>query len=150
MISSCPLREQRMILEYLEERFGFDPQIFSGYAFYAGAKGRVYLGPSALPLAGKAISSGILIARTDPGKVKPTTNLLQLFGHHVKKNFIDLDRAKAASFVNGEDIEMRESAADDGYVLLRYAAMPLGCGLLKNSMVKNMIPKAKRVAVKFL
>ena len=38
----------------------------------------------------------------------------------------------------------------DGYVILKYKNFFLGCGLLKEGKLKNMIPKAKRIRVDLL
>ena len=82
------------------------------------------------------------------GTVKPSTNLLQMFGKLAKRNFLELSREDAIRFIRGEDLDSKEG--DDGYVILKHKGIPLGCGLLKEGHIKNMVPKAKRLDVEFI
>jgi len=140
------------VLGYFESRFGLDPSVFDGYVFYIGGRGRLYLGPSADMNGLRVATTGLTIARSDGG-IKPTTNLLQCFGSRVTKNRIDISRADAAEFIRGSDIRIDPAVlgdVSDGYVLLVYQGCPLGCGLLKQDCVKNMLPKAKRLNLQHL
>ncbi|MEW6748904.1 MAG: hypothetical protein AB1295_04320 [Candidatus Micrarchaeota archaeon] len=152
------------VLEYLEERFGLGPEVFKDFGFYLASKGRVYLGPRRAIDRPKVVTVGLLIARAGDS-IKPTTNLLQAFGRQVKKNEIRLSREQTLSYVRGEDIRMAgpgssaspqtvsglgSPVSGDGYVLLTYEGYPLGCGLLKAGTIKNMLPKAKRLELKYL
>jgi len=140
------------IFEYLEERFGLERDLFKGYRMYLASKGRIYLGPRSFPDMPKIATIGLLIARVN-GSVKPSTNLLQVMGHHVKKNDVELTREQAIAYANGQDIKLEPrqlSSLKDGYILLRYLSAPLGCGLLQLGGVKNMLPKAKRLALRFI
>ncbi len=141
--------QREMVLGYLEDRFGIDRRHFSGFEFYLASKGRLFLGPKSIPGRLKPVSVGILVARI--GKtVKPSTNLLQLFGRHASRSIVDLSREQALSYLKGEDLRVTDNKTTDGYVLLNYLDFPLGCGMLKNSIIKNMLPKAKRIEAKFL
>jgi NOL1/NOP2/fmu family ribosome biogenesis protein len=42
------------------------------------------------------------------------------------------------------------AGASDGYVLLVHRDQPLGCGLLRGDSIRNMLPKAKRLELKFI
>lgn len=135
------------VLAYLEQRFGLEPGLFADYGLYAASKGRIYLGPKKLVNHPRIATAGLLIGRGGKG-IKPSTNLLQLFGRHVKRNFLDLEKENARAFMAGADVSAGEAgSATDGYVLVRYLGFPLGCGLLQKGQVKNMLPKAKRLAV---
>lgn len=136
------------VLAYLESRFGLSQTLFSGFQFYSSAKGRIFLGPvlPQLPF----LSAGLLIARISPvGTIKPTTAFLQLFGRHITKNKVELSREQALLYLSGESFPIETTEAD-GYVLLTCRQQPLGCALLKNGQVKNMLPKARRMDVRFL
>jgi NOL1/NOP2/fmu family ribosome biogenesis protein len=147
-----PEKLKPMVLDYLDKRFGLGEDVFSGYGFYLASKGRVYLGPKRTIDKPRVVTVGLLIARvTDT--VKPTTNLLQAFGPLVKKNIVTLDREPAVRFCKGEDLMFKEQppgAIGDGYILLTYENNPLGCGHLKGKIMKNMLPKAKRLDIKNL
>lgn len=140
------------VLSYLEERFGLPSSLFSGYGLYLGSKGRIYLGPKGVPPGLRIAVIGLTVARADGG-MKPTTNLLQAFGKQVTRNTISLEREDALRFLKGEDLAVAGSGAGnatDGYVLVKYLDCPLGCALLKSGMLKNMLPKAKRLDVKYI
>ncbi|MBI4021390.1 MAG: hypothetical protein HY369_04040 [Candidatus Aenigmarchaeota archaeon] len=138
---------KQAVLAYLEERFGLDPRLLTNLHWYAGAKGRVIVGPPALR---EAVTIGMAVARVQ-GSVKPTTQALQLLAASVKKNVVDLDRDQAAAFVRGRDLSLDATPlATDGYVLVRYAGLPLGCAHLRGAQLRNMLPKARRLEVDFL
>jgi len=137
------------VLEYLDERFGLGPELFSDFGFYLASKGRVYLGPKQSIPKPRIVTIGLLVARVSDA-IKPTTNLLQAFGRHVKKNSIPLTKEQTVSYARGEDIRPESGDVTDGYVLLTSDGHPLGCGLLKDGTIKNMLPKAKRTELKYL
>lgn len=144
-----PKDARRLVLGYLEERFGLEAALFDGFGLYLASKGRVYLGPSSIPGNLKIITLGILIARLS-GTVKPSTNLLQAFGRHVKRNAVRLSRGQAIEYAKGADVRVDGGEATDGYVLLTYEGVPLGCGQLTGGVVKNLLPKAKRLSLKHI
>ena len=140
------------VLSYLETRFGLERTLFSDYGLYATSKGRIYLGPKRLVNHPRIATVGLLIARSH-GAVKPSTNLLQLFGRQVKKNYVVLNKENAATFIGGSDVKAKageKGEATDGYVLVRYLDFSLGCGMLHGNDVKNMLPKAKRLKITYL
>ena len=141
--------QREMVFGYLEDRFGIDRKHFSGFEFYMASKGRVFLGPKSIPGRLKPVSVGILIARMG-GSVKPSTTLLQLFGRHASRSIADLPKEQALRYIRGEDLRLTDNGITDGYILLKYLDFPLGCGMLKKGIVKNMLPKAKRMEAKFL
>ncbi len=140
------------VLAYLEQRFGLERALFSDYGLYATSKGRIYLGPKRLINHPRIATVGLLIARSH-GAIKPSTNLLQLFGRQVKKNYVVLGKENAATFIGGSDVEVaggEKGDASDGYVLVRYLDFSLGCGMLRDGVIRNLLPKAKRLAVTYL
>ena len=149
---SDPAKLRDDTVSFFHSRFGLGKELFEGYGFNLGPKEKIYLGPKKVPGNPKIVSMGLLIARVS-GSVKPTTNLLQLFGKQVTKNFIILPKEQVPSFLKGEDLQLDKSAighATDGYVLVRYLDYPLGCGFLKGKTMKNMLPKAKRLGLKYI
>ena len=148
-----PPKETRgMVLDYLEERFGLAPEAFKGFGLYMASKGRIYLGPAQAIGSPRIVCLGITIARLS-GTVKPSTNLIQLFGRQMNRNIIQLEKEEAASYAKGNDITLpaeRLGATTPGYVALNYLDAPLGCGMLKDGAIRNMLPKAKRLTLKFI
>ena len=144
----CSNQEKKLIFKHLEEKFGIDKKIFKGFELYMATRGRVFLGPKTIVKKLPIISLGFLILRF--GHIKPTTNFFHMFGKHVKKNYLEVTREQAISYIRGEDLDLKEKNGLEGYVLVKYGQFPLGCGLVKEGKLKNMLPKAKRLNVKFL
>ena len=151
--NEAPPQETRAtVLDYLEERFGLSPEVFNGFGLYMASKGRVYLGPEKAIGKPRIVCIGMTIARLS-GAVKPSSNLIQLFGRQMRKNIIKLEKKEAISYAKGEDLALgpeRLHGISPGYVALAYLGVPLGCGMLKDGLVRNMLPKAKRVELKFI
>ncbi len=152
---------QKDILRYFEERFGISKKLFADHKLYSDQKGRVFLGPKVAAAGDIAVFIGMQTARIENGssklakptsmRIRPSTNFFQLFGKHATKNFISLSKEQAQAYAKGEDIELTQpTGSTEGYVLLKYLDYPLGCGLLKNGNVKNVLPKERRMKVEFL
>ncbi|MBU8934527.1 MAG: hypothetical protein KOO62_11035 [candidate division Zixibacteria bacterium] len=151
MIDLCPPETIHRVLEYFGERFGISPVVFGSWVFFAGPRGRVFLGPPTTLGLEAADTCGILIARVQK-TVKPSTFLFQSFGRHVTRNIITLDREQTERFCCGEDIVLSADAIGDaarGFVMVAYDDLPLGCGLLKDGRLENQIPKPYRMSLKY-
>jgi len=136
-----------MIFEYFEERFGIPKSAFKDYQLYVGVKEKYYLGPKTIDKPA-IVSPGLLIARAEK-QVKPTSNFLQLFGHLSTKNVVELSKKDAKQYIEGYDLRVKTNA-EHGYVILSYLGNFLGCGFLKDGLVTNNLPKAKRQQLKYL
>ena len=148
-------REIEEMLENLKERFGFNPNQFRDYDFFINNKNKIFiLNRIASRLIEfyprRLMNAGILFARKD-AVIKPSSNMLQIFGKYARKNTVKLSRSRNRIYIEGFDIDFSEEiVAVNGYVILWYGKNSLGCGLLKDFELKNMMPKAKRMRLKFL
>lgn len=142
---------EKEFFSYMEERFGISRSHFREFGIYSDQKGRVFMAPKKLAAEDIAITVGMQIARTGKA-IKPSTNFLQAFGRHAGKGILPLAKEQAVAYARGEDIKVhaRPDGISDGYVLLKYLDFPMGCGLLKDGQIKNVLPKARRMQVKFL
>jgi hypothetical protein len=149
-----PLRSKvrEAMLEFLEKRFGIESSAFAGLEFMDNGKGRVFAmnrEAAIFTLGNNIMSTSLPFARLD-GAAKPTSMMLQVFGHLAKNNLVMLEKEKAKEFIEGFDLSVKNHDCTDGYVILKYQNYPLGCGLLRGNEIKNMLPKAKRMSVEFL
>lgn len=148
-------RERADVLEPVCERFGFDKNIFGGLAFFELSKGRVYcVGEGCSGLLGmeRVATAGLIFARLG-GSVKPSSNIVQIFGKLATRNFLEIDMEMAKKFVSGEDLDVdiaKYNSVTEGYVIIKYQNYPLGVGLLKDGKIKNMLPKGRRIGIKHL
>ena len=131
-------KERKKIIEYFSERFGLVKEDFKGFGMFTGNKDRAYLGPTGL-LELRPVTVGMIILREG----KPTTNFFHLFGDKVTKNIIDIE--DASSFAQGLDFETDSKL--DGYVLVRSKGFNLGCGFVREGVLRNMVPKSKRLVI---
>jgi len=140
------------IVTHLQERFGIPMSVFDDFEFYGGNKGRVYLGPKNPIINPEPVSMGLLVIRVD-NSIKPTTNLLQLFGRYANKNIVILTKNHTLEYTNGSDIRPTAEETNNstnGYVVVSYEDSVIGCGMLKEGLLTNLIPKAKRLKLKFI
>jgi hypothetical protein len=137
-------KEKKQLLKILNERFGIEEDIFKDHQLYSTTKERIYLGPSYIPNELKIVSAGMLIFREN----KPTTNFFQLFGKYIKKNIVEINKEQALDFIEGKDIEYEGLNQD--YILVKYRDYYLGCGLLKENKIKNLVPKVKRLEIFYI
>ncbi|MBN2381142.1 hypothetical protein JXM67_15190 [candidate division WOR-3 bacterium] len=136
----------RMLASF-EERFGIDSKHFHAYRLFTRSND---VWCSSLD-AGKAefphvVRRGLRLARVFDFSVKPTTNAVQLFGHLVKRNRIDLDPDETRLFLKGETQKIEAPRdATDGFVAAFYKGFALGIGLLKGENLKSQVPRSRRV-----
>ena len=135
------------VLAYFETRFGLQRSLFSDFIFFSGEGGRIYLGPRSFPDLKETLHVGLPAARVGRS-IKPSSHLVQLFGRHATKNVVQLTRYEAAAYMQGDDLPAKGDATD-GHVILMHDGVPLGCGLLRDGVIKNRLPKAKRLALKY-
>ena len=88
----------------------------------------------------------MVFARIIKDGIKLTTNAVQLFGKYAKKNVFEITKEEKNLFIRGLNL-IKELPTDEGYVILKYDNDYLGIGkyLSKQKLIKNMIPKARRI-----
>jgi len=143
-------------LSSLEERFGIDPDYFRPYHLFA-RRNDVWCcthqaGEAEFP---QIVRRGLRIARVFERSVRPTTNAVQLFGHLVKRNRVDLDERETNRFLAGQtqDIHLPEVEGGEcvtecvtgGFVVAFHKGFALGIGLLKGKKLKSQVPRSRRV-----
>ena len=72
---------------------------------------------------------------------KPTTRLIQIFGHCATKARLEIDQAQALKLVRGEEIQA-DLDLETGYVILALdGERILGLGFYIDGAVRSQIPK---------
>lgn len=160
-------KEKKQLLAYMSERFGLSESVFAGYSFFK-TKRKHYICTSEClrdELFSKAETAGIAFARPNK-QLKPTTDMLQIFGADAKKNFIELSKEDAEGFIRGEDIKFEgragnaaptdktdqashaEAEIEEGYIIVKFNSKVLGCANLSQGFLKNLVPRSRRLRVK--
>lgn len=146
-----PLRgaDRQEILAWWAERFGVPEEVFEPYDFFATGKGTIWAlrrserAPGGIKgLRYEAL--GMVIMRRRKLGWKPTTNAIQVFGRYAKKNVVELNEAQMRAFVAGEAVRGPFPGIEEGYVIVRYRGVPLGCGLYRRGMLISQVPKVRR------
>ena len=73
------------------------------------------------------------------GFVKPTTRMIQIFGHLATKSRINISEQQLQRLLSGDRLPF-DLKIEDGYVMLFFKDRPLGLGLLINGMVQSQLP----------
>jgi NOL1/NOP2/fmu family ribosome biogenesis protein len=149
-------QDSAQIIEALCERFGISESVFENCLLYYGSKGKVYLRNSHSSEIKDSAVIGLHIA-TVAKVVKPSTNFIQIFGKHFRRNVISVSNSDARELIAGlEEFPAPTAPEDvteevtDGYVALSCDSQPILCGFLKNGVVRNMLPKSRRRVLKFI
>lgn len=152
IIKKIVKEEIEELLEYFEDRFGINREIFNEYDFYKSGK-EVFIASKSLSnvkLEGIFLESfGMKFATIDKNrkKFKISTDASQIFGKFAKKNFIEIPKEKLLDIFRGFDLINFYSDVEDGYVLFKYNDHILGIGLKNGKFIKNMIPKERRLKI---
>ena len=143
-------KEKISLFSYLSERFGLGKESFKELelAFFR-TESKIYLTTQVCcqhPLFMNSETAGIAVIRPN-GVLKPTTDFLQLFGSHIKKSIVELTAEETERYLRGEDIE-KSLNLDNGYVAVKNKENVLGCANFKQGVIKNQLPKSRRVKFK--
>ncbi len=128
----------------MESRFGIEVSTFDGYLLFKNNKGWSLLKESSClaELAPLKISRVGLKAFQRVGAfIKPTTRLIQLFGHKACRGIVDVDGEQLSQLLSEEAFPM-DLDLDEGYVILRLTGgMILGLGLYVHGRLRSQLPK---------
>lgn len=141
--------EREEALGALETRFGWKKELFEDFGFLQSSDKIWICSKECLKdyVSGLKIETiGLLFARKGYQRdVKPTTNIVQLFGKHTTKNVVELTDEQTYTFLHGLDISDFKSDASDGYVIVRRGEDYLGVAILRQGKLKSQVPKARRI-----
>ncbi len=98
--------------------------------------------PRMIPTAQLKVSKVGLKAFNEVGAfVKPTTRMVQAFGHYATKATLEINEEQLKGFLDNEDLPM-DLDLTKGYVVLRLGKnMVLGLGFYGHGKIKSQIPR---------
>ena len=132
--------DRAFLLSYLNDRFGIPGDVFDGYFLFA--KKRTFWLVNRSPLISKVAHLkikrlGIKAFQQVGSFIKPTTRLVQYFGHLATRAVFDIDENQLEDLLKGEYLPMEEDL-ENGYVILSLMGQVLGLGLLINGRILNL------------
>jgi NOL1/NOP2/fmu family ribosome biogenesis protein len=138
---------RREVVEWWDERFGVDPEVFDGHTFWERGAGKIWAFTDALDSPVDVEGLGLSVLRTRQEHWKPTLEAVQRFGNHADRNVVHLSNDEARAFVAGEDQDL-DWDGDWGYLLVTRDIAgepePLGVGLFVYGELRSQVPKGRR------
>ena len=95
----------------------------------------------------KAISLGIPLVRIIKEEIlKPTSWGLIFLDREIKKNRINLDKIALREFLERGKVKLGyiEEKCEDGFVAVSFEEKIIGCAVLKNNVLYQKLPNARR------
>ena len=130
------------IAEFLERQFGVDKSEFLklDLDFEERGKGRVYAFRKC-QVEVPEYHYGLYFGSLEKNGIRLSIEGSFIVGKLAKKNVIELDNEKARRWMSGEDLELPIK----GYVILKWKNFFLGCGKGNGKVIKNYVPKERRI-----
>lgn len=136
--------ERHRLFSDLETRFGIPETFFDDYLLFKRKKSWSILksGPRGIPAASLKVSKvGVKAFQKVGVFVKPTTRMIQTFGHMATKAKLEINEEDLQRLLNEEDLPMT-LALDKGYVILSLGKeMILGLGFYGHGKVMSQLPQ---------
>lgn len=135
-------RERKGIFQQLKEQFGVEKEL--DVLFFENSQDKIFvLSKDFARIETKGLrinNSGMYFAKKEKEGLRLSIEGAQLLDIH--KNIIPINKAHAELWMKGDDIPMQ---GNEGFVILQHEKDILGCGMLKNNVLRNMVPKERRL-----
>ncbi len=135
-------REKKALYKQLEEQFGVTEKL--PYLFLENTKDKIFLlSPDFANLNVNNLNvnnKGLYFAKKERDGLRLSIEGAQLI--KPKKNIISLNDKESHLWMMGKDVPME---GHKGYVIVKFNNDILGCGILKNNILRNMVPKERRL-----
>ena len=135
--------DRRHLFCYLEDRFGIPERLFDDYLLFKRGKNWWLLRNSHLIMSVSRLKVSIvgLRAFNQIGEfVKPTTRMIQVFGHCATMARLEIGEGQLWKLAAGKIFPV-DMEIENGYVILSLKGQPLGLGLFINGMIRSQIPR---------
>jgi len=136
--------ERHHLFGYLNERFGIPEDTFKDYLLFRRKKSwQLIKDTDRLAHASllKVSKIGLRAFQRVGAYVKPTTRMIQMFGHRATRSKLEIDEKQLSKLLTGEKIS-GDPAIDKGYVILTLKGNGiLGLGFSANGTVSSQISR---------
>ncbi len=136
-------RDAKNFRRSVEDRWGV--VISRDYSFVKSSSGKIFAlskGAGFVASSNFRISSMGLYVADETYGLRLSLDGAMLFGGGASKNVVDLFDDQKKLWLSGSDIS---GVVGDGWVIVRCGNDILGCGLVKNNILKNYVPKSRRI-----
>lgn len=136
--------DRHRLFSFLEDRFGIPEELFDDYVLFERKKSWSIMKSSALFASAaqlKVSRVGLKAFHKVGAFIKPTTRIIQMFGHAATKARLEIDGNQLQCLVSNQDLPM-ELNLEKGYVILSLDRdIILGLGFYGHGKVKSQIPR---------
>ncbi|TAL18460.1 hypothetical protein EPN96_01445 [bacterium] len=134
-------KESHKALSSLSERFGIDPEVFTGYRLFKKGD-QIFIVREEAVEAEKLlfpVEGGIpLLKESHSGAMKPATGGILLFGVHATRAVAEITASDLKALTEGRSLEAGEGK---GFVILKVGGKVAGMGLLRDRKIVSQLPK---------
>jgi len=135
-------RDRKELFHQLKEQFDFRSEL--DFLFFEASDSKLFLlsrDYANLDLSKLRINNqGLYLGKRERDGIRLSIEGSQLIG--AKKNLLPLTKSQAEVWMKGEDIPVNGNL---GYVIVKHDKDILGCGMLKHDLLRNMVPKERRL-----
>jgi NOL1/NOP2/fmu family ribosome biogenesis protein len=133
------------ITTLLREQWGFDEKIPHGFLqkqndVFVSSRDIDKIELSAL----NVNSVGMYFAELRNGQLRLSIEGTQMIGPKAKHNVVELSDTEWQLWLSGGNIPTEEKPQHDSFVMVRHGNDFYGCGRIKDGMLLNFVPKARR------
>ncbi|MBI2133550.1 hypothetical protein HYU11_02610 [Candidatus Woesearchaeota archaeon] len=138
-------KQVKDIMRILHDRWGFEGRL--DYAFLINNKDRIFLvsrDVGRLDFSKLRVNSmGLYFGEFKDENLRLTIEGSQIIGPGASMNVVEISRKELFAWLRGEDL-LRECDSS-GFVIIRSGSDFVGCGRYSNGVIKNFVPKTRRV-----
>lgn len=134
--------DRKFLLTYMHDRFGIPIDVFDGYLMFTKKKTFWLINKSRLisEISHLKIKRLGIKAFQEVGSfIKPTTRIIQCFGHMATKAVFNIDEKQLKQLLMGEYLPFNDDL-ENGYIVLSLRGQVLGLGLLIKGEVRSQLP----------
>jgi len=132
----------KKVKEMLLEQYGYAPE---DLIFEVKRSRRVYAyKPCEFDPKTRA-DRGVYFGKIESDGIRLTIEGSFLVGPKATKNVVEVGEEEAKRWLSGEDLEISTEAR--GWVILKWGLYYLGCGKAKDGIIKNYVPKERRISL---
>jgi hypothetical protein len=136
--------ERHRIVSYLQARFGIPERLLDDYLLFKRKKSWSLLRntPKVVLASGlKTSYAGMKGFQKIGPFIKPTTRMIQVFGHLATKCALSINTVELAILISGGELS-KELGIENGYIILKTnQGQILGLGLFLNGKVRSQMPR---------
>jgi NOL1/NOP2/fmu family ribosome biogenesis protein len=140
-------RDLKPVLAYFKEQWGAEFDF--PWAWYQSTKNDLFvLSKDVTKIDAQKLrinSVGLYVGEYKNHEIRLSIEGSQLIGPHAKKNVLELNNKEFLRWLKGEDMETKEPST--GFVIIKSGDDFAGCGKVKEGVLLNFVPKARRLLV---